>query len=91
MRSLSSEEYNEAENIRTKLFLSAQPNKTIDSDYVTKSLNLVDNKDTNKIYSSYISFIKHVKSDFDRELTVNELKDAKSYFYSLVYDNLTGE
>ena len=91
MRSLSSNEYTEAETARTKLFLSAQPNQTIDSDYVTGSLSSLDNKELQKTYSSYLSFIKHIKSDFNRELTVNELKDAKSYFYSLVYDNSTGE
>ena len=91
MRSLSSSEYTEAETARTKLFLSAQPNQTIDIDYVTGSLSSLDNKELQKTYSSYLSFIKHIKSDFNRELTVNELKDAKSYFYSLVYDNSTGE
>ena len=42
----------------------------------------------NKIYSQYFNFLKNMKMSMARELTVQELRDVKSYFYSMVYDTL---
>jgi hypothetical protein len=87
MRSLSSEEYNEAETTRTKLLLSSAPYSLISQDNIIKTLANLDNN-INTIYSKYLDFLRETKNAFNRDLTVNELRDVKSYFYSMVYENL---
>lgn len=90
MRSLSDSQYKELENIKTKLLLSAQPYKEIDDKFITSGLELLhSNANVNKIYDYYRLFLNRMQSTFSRELSVQELKQLKSYFYSMVYDNLT--
>jgi len=89
MRSLSSEQYNEAEATRTKILLSAQPNVDITQEYILNSIDYIKSPNINIIYAHYIQFLNTMKSNLARELTVQELKSVKSYFYSMVYDNLT--
>jgi hypothetical protein len=88
MRSLSNEEYNEAETARTKLLLSSAPLSTITEDEIIRSFGSLDINEKNIVYSKYLEFLKETKKILDRDLTVNELKDVKSYFYSMVYENL---
>ena len=89
MRSLSNEEYDEAEQIRTKLLLSATPYESINEKEVLTNMSLIgQNKEVSSLYSSYLNFLQKTKASVNRELVVNELKDVKSYFYSLVYENL---
>lgn len=90
MRSLSSTQYDEAEATRTKLLLSAQPYSNIDDKYLSEGLGIINNNPKiNTIYGYYTNFLNSMKSTLARELTVNELKSIKSYFYSMVYDNIT--
>jgi hypothetical protein len=90
MRSLSNDQYAEAEAIKTKLLLSAQPYKPIDQSFISSGLKLLNNNTSiNKIYNYYQIFLNNMKHTFSRELSVQELKQLKSYFYSMVYDNLT--
>ncbi len=86
MRSLSNEEYNEAEIIKTKLLLSSAPNSNLTEEYIVNSLGIVDNS-TKDIYPVFMDFLNKTKASMNRELTVPEISDIKSYFYSLVYDN----
>ena len=89
MRSLSSVEYNEAEATRTKLLLSAQPYTNIDENYIINQIQALDKDLTTKeTYSQYIKFLNSTKASLTRELTVQELKQLKSYFYSMVYEDL---
>lgn len=89
MRSLSSSQYEEAEQTKTKLLLSAQPYKTISKEYLLDSLNLLNNAKINSIYNYYSNFVNTMKSTLARDLTVQELKSIRSYFYSMVYQDLT--
>jgi hypothetical protein len=88
MRSLSSSQYEEAEQTKTKLLLSAQPYKTISKEYILDSLELLNNTKINSIYNYYTNFINTMKSTLARDLTVQELKSIRSYFYSMVYQDL---
>lgn len=88
MRSLSNSSYDEAEEIRTKVLLSAQPNKKIDYNYIMDCMSFTNSKQINNIYNYYMNFLNSIKSSFARDLTVQELKQVKSYFYSMVYENL---
>jgi hypothetical protein len=88
MRSLSSSQYEEVESTKTKLLLSASPFSNIDSNNILDSLNTIKSTSIEKLYNYYIVFLNSMKSSLARELTVQELKSLKSYFYSMVYDNL---
>jgi hypothetical protein len=89
MRSLSSIQSSECEEIKTKILLATQPNEKIDQDSVNKLMKLINTTDINSIYNYYLQFLNAMIASYSRELTVNELKQVKSYFYSMVYDNLT--
>ena len=91
MRSLSSTQYTEAEELRTKILLSCEPYENIDENLVNKLLSNINNDKTNSIFPYYIQFLNSMISSYSRELTVNELKQVKSYFYSMVYDNFNQE
>jgi len=88
MRSLSSIQYLEAEETRSKILFSASPFDKIDQDFIQKSFATINNNNVNKIFDQYSYFLTNIKKSFARELTVNELKQVKSYFYSMVYENL---
>jgi hypothetical protein len=88
MRSLSNTQYLEAEETRSKLLFSASPFDKIDQDFVQKTLSIINTASVNKIFDQYVYFLQNIKKSFARELTVNELKQVKSYFYSMVYENL---
>jgi hypothetical protein len=89
MRSLSNSQYDEAEVTRTKILLSAQPYANINQDYITSSLEIIQSQNINELYSYYLQFLNSMRSSLARELTTHELKSIKSYFYSMVYDNIT--
>lgn len=89
MRSLSNSQYDEAEATRTKIFLSAQPFSNINDEYVSASLQIIQSNNIDQLYNHYLSFLNSVKSEFARDLTVQELKGVKSYFYSMVYEQTT--
>jgi hypothetical protein len=91
MRSLSSQQYIEAEETKTKILLSASPNDIIDDNFINKSLSNINSSDINNIYHYYLQFLNSIKSSFARDLNVNELKQVKSYFYTMVYDSLTNK
>jgi hypothetical protein len=87
MRSLSNSQYEEAEAIRTKILLSAQPNSSIEQESIDKILSNINNNKIEGLYKYYQEFLHTMISSYSRELTVNELKQLKSYFYSMVYEN----
>jgi hypothetical protein len=87
MRSLSNSQYEEAEATRTKILLSAQPNSTIEQESIDKILSSINDPKIEDLYKYYQQFLNTMISSYSRELTVNELKQLKSYFYSMVYEN----
>lgn len=88
MRSLSSSQSLETEEIKTKIFLATQPNQKIDQNLVNNLMGSINEKNINYLYQYYLDFLNSMISSYSRELTVNELKQLKSYFYSVVYNNL---
>jgi hypothetical protein len=90
MRSLSQVEYNEAENIKTKIFLSLDPLSHVNEEIVLNKLNTVNSIDNNSIINTYQFFHKNLCSLMNRQLTIEECKYAKAYVYHLVYkENMT--
>jgi hypothetical protein len=85
MRSLSKAEYDESENTKTKIFLSLEPMSTITDEIVLAKLNTVNSIDINLTSQKYNGFIKSISNEFGRQLTSDETKHAKAYFYETVY------
>jgi len=88
MRSLSSLEYLEAENTKSKILLSLQPLDTITEELVLNKLQDINNPETSILYGKYQSWNKSTSNDLDRPLTTEEQKHIKAYFYSMVYLDL---
>jgi hypothetical protein len=88
MRSLSQVEYNEAENIKTKIFLSLDPLSYVTEEIVFGKLNTVESIDNNSLIQNYKTLQKKLSIEINRQLTAEELKYTKAYFYQLVYSQL---
>jgi hypothetical protein len=83
IRSLSQKEYEEAENLKTKLLFAFTPSESVTEDSIATKIATVD-KDLD-LYKKYCSFAKNIQSSIDRVLTTDEYKQAKAYFYASVY------
>jgi hypothetical protein len=88
MRSLSSAEYNEAESIKTKIFLSLDPLSPLNEEMVLGKLNTIDSIDNNKHLLHYDKLQKNLSNEINRQLTAEELKYTKAYYYQLVYSQV---
>lgn len=88
-RSLSNEEVLEIDNLKTKMLFSLQPFSDIQEEKIIAKLKTTSAQQTNTIFNNYNSWIKEIKIQLDKEFTVDELKQAKASFYSMVYSDLT--
>jgi len=84
MRSLSSKEYQEAEETKTKIFLSLEPNILVNEDTVLSKLNTIDSIENKKKQANCLAFIKSMNVELSRTMSAEELKYTKAYFYSMV-------
>lgn len=87
MRSLSSTEYAEAENIKTKVLFALEPFAAINEELLLAKLNTIDSIDNNLKYQSYNKWVKTSSADLGKSLTTEEQKHIKAYFYSMVYES----
>jgi hypothetical protein len=85
MRSLSHEEYDEAETTKTKIFLSLDPLCDVTEEMVLAKLNTINSIEINNKYIIYKNFAKNIAAEINRPLTAEENKFTKSYTYQLVY------
>lgn len=85
MRSLANAEYDEVENIKTKIFLSLDPLSQLNEDIVLAKLNTVNSIENNTLLLHYKKLHKELSNQINRQLTADELKYAKAYFYQMVY------
>jgi hypothetical protein len=83
LRSLSNTENDLLEQIKTNILFNIGPFTKINPDHIMSSIDFTTN-DTTKSFYKWLSDLKH---EISRELTVEETKQAKSSFYSMVYDN----
>ena len=83
LRSLSQEEYKELDSIKTKILFNTEPFAADHKESIGQALQ---NINTNQqIYSKYLQFIKTLQYNIGRELTTDELKQSKAYYYASVY------
>ena len=85
LRSLSSKEFEELENFKTDILLNLSPYSTIDTniiDYIFQQQT-----DQTQLISHFKNWIRALQSDLGRELSVEENKQAKASYYSMVYQS----
>jgi hypothetical protein len=80
LRSLSSAQHNYLDDLKTNILLNIEPFEEITVDIVNSGLG------SSEYVNKYNYYLKQIKSDFGRDLTANEIKQAKSSFYSMVYN-----
>jgi hypothetical protein len=83
VRSLSNEQTLELEQIKTKVLFDLKPFSQIDQESIKHSLH---NLNSNKEYANYQIYVKQISNDLNRQLTIDEQKQAKASFYSMVYE-----
>jgi len=82
MRSLSQAEYNETDKVKTSVLFSISPSEILTEELVKNKIAV--SQKSNAV-SQYGNFIKQVKSTVNKDLTTDDHKQLKSYFYSMVY------
>jgi hypothetical protein len=82
LRSLSNNENETLENIKTNIFFNMNPFEKINSSFSRESIDLTPSN----ISKSFYNWLNLLRSEMNRELTVEEIKQAKSSFYVMVYN-----
>jgi hypothetical protein len=88
MRSLSSTEYLEAENTKTKLLFTLAPFAAINEDILMAKLNTINSIETSTKFAQFQTWNMEASKELNKQLTAEEQKHMKAYFYSLVYSDL---
>jgi hypothetical protein len=86
LRTLSSAEAEELESLKTNILLNMSPYSKIDQDNVLLACG--SNESLTDIVVNFRNWIKALQSDLSRELSMDEYKQAKASYYSMVYGNL---
>ena len=86
LRSLSHLECQKLEDIKTNILLSISPFSSIGDDSISSHLAYAQDNSAN--LNQYYTWLKALQSDLGRELSVDETKQAKASFYSMVYNEI---
>lgn len=81
LRSLSSEQTKELDNLKTGIFLNLEPFCIIENNSVLSQINNVNNE----LISSYSVWLRQLSSTLGKDLSVDDQKQAKASFYSYLY------
>jgi hypothetical protein len=82
MRSLSQAEYDETDRVKTSVLFAIKPSDVLTEDLIKRKI--IASQNLNAV-SQYENFIKQIKSNIDKDLTTEDYKQLKAYFYSMVY------
>ena len=91
LRSLSNEETRELDLIKTKILFTLDPFSDINENNTMQILANLDKFNKHDTVSAYSVWLKELKSDLNKDLTVDEQKQAKASFYSMVYSFIEKE
>jgi hypothetical protein len=86
IRSLANNEVNELEALKTKTLFCITPYSKI-SDSIEKTLSKIDSPQNQKILSLYYSWIRALEIEIGHALNMDQQKQAKASFYSMVYNS----
>jgi hypothetical protein len=87
LRSLSKAETKEIDVMKTKILFSLTPNTAIDEPTLQKTLSAINTHEHSTILNYYNNWLKPIKTEINRDLGVDEIKQLKSSFYSMVYSS----
>lgn len=82
MRSLSQNEYDETDRVKASILFSIKPSETFSEELIKNKI--VSSQQSGTI-SQYENFIKQIKTNIDKDLTTEDHKQLRAYFYSMVY------
>lgn len=82
LRSLSSIENAELDRIKTQVLFSLEPFTNLTEDNIIKCMANINNNPINQDYSVWFN---ELRSQMKRELSVEEQKQAKSSYYSIIH------
>jgi hypothetical protein len=85
LRSLSNEQSKELESVKTKIFFGIDPFDQVSSDTIQTIFANINQEETKNLAMGYNNWLKQLSSQLDKQLTVEEQKQAKSSFYSYIY------
>jgi hypothetical protein len=86
LRSLSSIESQEVDMVKTKVLLSLDPMSKLDEPTILQAFTKSDSAQYNQIIASYKNWIKNLELEFSEPFSVDDYKQAKASFYSMVYE-----
>jgi hypothetical protein len=87
LRQLTASEYTELETLKTKLLFSVKPYDNINENSLESNLASLNSPQINKALGTYKIWLKEIESKIDSPISTEQIKQAKSYFYSLVYSS----
>jgi hypothetical protein len=87
MRSLSSEEHKELDIIKTKILFCTTPFLEINENLILTTFANIQNQKNSQILGLYNNWLNDLRVSLNRELSVDDQKQAKASFYSMVYSN----
>ena len=87
LRQLTASEYSELEILKTKLLFSIKPYASLTSEHLQDNLEKVNSSQINKALATYKTWLKEIESRINDPISIEQIKQAKSYFYSLVYSS----
>lgn len=88
LRSLSNIESNELEDIKTKILLNIKPYSIISSETVKPILETINTVANCEMMLHYKNWQKSIQQDLSHNMTMDDHKQAKASFYSMVYSIL---
>jgi hypothetical protein len=83
LRSLSNVEYEKLEDIKTNILLTIQPFSQISEQTIIANISI-----QNSNIKPYYNWLKSIRQDLGRDLNMEEIKQAKASFYSMVYNEM---
>jgi len=87
LRSLSSEEVEELDHMKTKILFSCKPYEEISQTTVNNTFTA--STASFPFLTEYKNWINNLRGQLQRDLTVDDYKQAKASFYSMVYNQHT--
>lgn len=80
LRSLSNDQTKELENVKNSILFNSKPFCTINQEYIQEKLSNLDNQ----YLSNYSVWLRQLASQLNRDLTVDDQKQAKASYYCLL-------
>jgi hypothetical protein len=85
LRGLSHIEAGELEEVKSKILFNIKPYSVIDRDSVELVFNIINTQANLELMGHYIDWQKSVQQDLPHTMSLDDQKQAKASFYSMVY------